>query len=114
MLGKLLFAAVVAGGVGYAYPLWNEHAGNTCQALERRLLTMAAPNEGEGPIMHAGHAFELAVMRQWLEPVSNGAMAAAEMKQRYPGLPPEIGCAAQYWSSMLDPRFQRTAEEALR
>ena len=102
MVGRFLFAGIIAAGVGYLYPLWNEHAATTCQALERRLVTIGSPSvDAEGPLMRASHIFELAVVRQWLEPVSGGAMAAAAAKQRYPALPPEIGCAAEYWRSML-------------
>jgi hypothetical protein len=113
MIGRLLFGAALAGAVGFGYPLWNEHAASSCQALEQRMVAMAAPPGPAGLAARAGHALQLAVVRQWLEPVSGGALAAAEMKQRYPGLPPEIGCAAAYWTSLLDPRVQQAVQRAV-
>ncbi len=48
MIGKLLSAGVLAAGVGYLYPLWNEQAPSACRALEQRFLSMAAP-AGDAP-----------------------------------------------------------------
>lgn len=110
-MGHLLFASVIALGVGYAYPLWNEHASSPCQAMERRFIVMASPPAQEALALRPGRAIELAVLREVLEPVSNGALAAAEMKQRYPALPPAIGCTVAYWSSLLDRRVGQPAGE---
>lgn len=110
MFGKVLFAAVIAGGVFYAYPLWSEHSATACQAVEQRFLALAS---GAAP-MRRGHPMELAVMRRFIEPISGGAVAAAQAKQHYPALPPELGCAAGYWASILDPRVQQAIDQRLR
>ncbi len=111
MIGKLLFTAVLAAGVGYAYPLWNEGAHTTCQALEQRLITMAGP---ASLLAHPAHAIEQAVLHSYIEPLSDGRIAAAEVKQRYPALPADIGCTVAYWTTLLDPRVQHALHEAMR
>jgi len=99
MIGKLLFGAVLAVGVGYGYPLVNEHAGNACQALERRVIAMHAP---AAPLLRPARAVEWAVARIYLEPLSDGRLAAAQEKRHYPALPAEVGCTVGYWSKLLD------------
>ena len=99
MIGKLLFGAVVAASVGYGYPLVNEHAGNACQALERRVIAMQAP---AAPLQRPARAIEWAVARIYLEPLLDGRVAAAQAKQRYPALPADVGCAVGYWRKLLD------------
>lgn len=111
MIGKLLFAAVLTAGVGYAYPLWNEGTHTTCQALEKRFVAMAGP---AGTLIHPGRALEEAVLRSYVQPLSDGRLAAAEVKQRYPALPPDVGCAVAYWTTLLDPRVQHAISEAMR
>jgi hypothetical protein len=101
MIGKLLFGAVLAAGVGYGYPLVNEHAVNACQALERRVIAMQAP---AAPLQRPARAIEWAVARIYLEPLSDGRIAAAQAKQRYPALPADVGCAVGYWTTLLNSR----------
>jgi hypothetical protein len=111
VIGKLLFAAAIAVGVGYGYPLWNEGTHTTCQALERRFIAMAGP---AGDYDHPGHALAEAMLRDYVQPLSDGRIAAAEVKQRYPALPASVGCAVSYWSTLLDPRVQTYVREAIR
>ena len=111
MIGKLLFAAAIAAGVGYGYPLWNEGTHTTCQALEKRFISMAGP---AGSFNHPGQALEEAVLRDYVQPFSDGRIAAAEVKQRYPALPASVGCAVTYWSTLLDPRVQAYIRQAAR
>lgn len=102
MLGRMLLAAVVAGGVFYGYPIVNEHVSTACEAVEQRFITMASSDvPADGP-----RTMEMTMMRK-LEPISGGAFAAAEAKAHYPQLPPEMGCATTYWASILDPRVRR-------
>lgn len=110
MVGKLLLIGVLGAGFGYVYPIWNESTHTTCQALESRFIAMAAPLS---PV-HPGRLLEQAVLRSAVEPLSNGRIAALEMKQRYPALPPQIGCAVRYWTSLLDPRVQRAIQSAMK
>ena len=111
MVGKLLLAGALVAGVGYGYPLWNENAMTTCQAVEKRFFAMAAPEEA---LVRPGRVLELAVARTYLEPLSNGAIAASRAKATYPALPPAIGCAVGYWASLLDPQVQQAVRRAIR
>ncbi len=100
MLGKLLFASTLAIAVGCVYPLVNEHASSPCQALEQRVVTLEGP---ASPLHHPGSALGWALARAYIEPLSAGTVAAAAIKERYPALPPQIGCALEYWTTLLDP-----------
>jgi hypothetical protein len=99
MIGKLLFGAVLAAGVGFGYPLVNEHTASACQALERRVITMQA---SAAPFERPAHAIEWAVARFYLEPLSDGRLAAFQAKERYPALPAQVGCTVTYWTKLLD------------
>jgi hypothetical protein len=99
MVGKLLFGTVLAAGVAYGYPLVNEHTGNACQAWERRVIAMEAP---AAPFERPARAIEWAVARVYLQPLSDGRLAAAQAKQRYPTLPADLGCTLGYWAALLD------------
>jgi len=110
VVGKLLLGAALAGGVFYGYPLFSEHTGTACKAVEQRFLTTTATGHPLG----SSQAIALAVMRQYLEPMSSGAVAAAAAKEHYPNLPPELGCAAGYWASMLDPRVEKAIAGRMR
>jgi hypothetical protein len=101
MIGKLLFGAVLATGVGYGYPLVNEHTANACQALERQVIAMDAP---AAPFQRPVRAIEWAVARFYLEPWSDGRLAALQAKQRYPAMPAQVGCTVTYWTKLLDSR----------
>ncbi len=99
MLGRLLIAGVLAAGVGYLYPLWNEHAATTCQAVEKRFFALAPPDAAG---FHPARLLSLAVAKVYLEPLSNGRVAATQAKGRYPALPPDLGCAVGYWTGLLN------------
>lgn len=111
MIGKLLFGAGVALAVGYCYPLWNESARDPCQAVEQRFIGMATT---PAPLSHPGRALEWAVLRSYIEPFSDGRIAAAQAKQRYPALPPQLGCAVGYWTALLDPHVEAAIRQRLR
>ncbi len=96
MLAKLVAAGALAAGVGYLYPLWNEHAATPCQAVEKRFLTTADADA------HPAHLLSLAVARAYLEPLSHGWVAATQAKGHYPALPSDLGCAVGYWRDLLD------------
>jgi len=109
VVGKFLLMSAMSLTFAYVYPIWNEGAHSTCQALESRFIAMAAPL---GP-SHPSHLLEQAVLRTTLEPISRGRIAAAEIKQRYPALPSDIGCAVTYWALLLDPRVQQAIRQAV-
>ena len=95
-----LGAAVLLLAIGYGYPLLNEDAGTTCQALERRVIASLPPTPGARP---GDDAMARAFLGVLIGGLSDGAFAAAAIKQRHPNLPPAIGCAGAYWNLVLDP-----------
>jgi hypothetical protein len=95
-----LGAAVLLLGVGYGYPLLNEDVGTTCKALERRVIASLPPTPGARP---GDDAMARAFLGALLGGLSDGTLAAAAIKQRYPNLPPTIGCAVAYWNLVFDP-----------
>jgi len=109
VVGKFLLMSAAGLTFAYVYPIWNEGAHSTCQALESRFIAMAAPL---GP-SHPGHLLEQAVLRTTVEPISRGRIAAAEIKQQMPALPSDIGCAVSYWTLLLDPRVQQAIHHAM-
>jgi hypothetical protein len=110
MLGRLLFACTLAMAVGCLYPLVNEHANSPCQALEQRVVTLEGPGT---PRRHPGSAFGWALARAYIEPLSAGTVAAAAIKERYPALPPQVGCALGYWTTLLDPAARQHVLDAI-
>jgi hypothetical protein len=111
MLGRLLFGAAIAAGVGYGYPLVSEHASGACQAVEMRFIAMASPPH---PLHHPIRTVEYAVFRSYFEPFSSGAVAATAIKQQYPAIPAEAGCALAYWTSLIDPRVEHAVRKEMR
>lgn len=114
MVGKFLLMGAIGLTFAYVYPIWNEGAHSTCQALESRFIAMAAPLDPPHVTHPLGHLLEQAVLRTTIEPLSRGRIAAAEIKQRYPALPSDIGCAVGYWTLLLDPRVQQAVRNAMR
>jgi hypothetical protein len=89
MLGKLLVAGTLGAGIAFIVPMRRERAPNDCTALARQVL--------------AGHASATPAP----DPVTAGAIAAALARARYPGVPPQLVCAAAYWGVVLDPTLRR-------
>jgi hypothetical protein len=92
-----LCVAVLAVLVGY--PLLNESSGSMCGALERRVLTLQSASQPR----RSGDAFGTALAGAFANAVSNGFVASAVLKQRYPDVPPVLACTVGYWNLMLDP-----------
>lgn len=113
MVGKFLLMSAMGLTFAYVYPIWNEGAHSTCQALESRFIAMAAPLGPTDPTRPLGHLLEQAVLRTTIEPLSSGRIAAAEIKDRYPALPSDIGCAVGYWTLLLDPQVQQAIRQAV-
>lgn len=95
MLGKLLVAGALGAGVAFIVPMRHEHAPNDCTALARQVLAHHQPAR-HVPAPPA------------LDPATAGAIAAALARARYPGVPPQLTCAAAYWAVALDPGLRRS------
>jgi len=95
MLGKLLVAGALGAGVALIVPMRRERAPNDCTALARQVLAHPPP------------AYQLPAPPA-LDPATAGAIAAALARARYPGVPPQLTCAAAYWAMALDPSLRRS------
>ena len=92
MLGKLLVAGALGAGIALIVPMRRERAPNDCAALAHQVLAHSQP---------AHRAFAR-------DPATAGALAAAFARARYPGVPPQLTCAAAYWVMALDPGLRRS------
>ena len=95
-------------GCFFIYPMLNEQAGGVCQALERRAVALTLRQSGpENPL---GTVLANALAQAFLD----GSLAAGLVKQRYPAVPPFIGCSLAYWSSMFNPTGLQIDPNAVR
>ena len=97
---KLIILFIFILGVFVGYPLLNEDTGSVCSALERRLISTAShdqmrPQDEQERVKMA--------MVSGLQALSNGAFASSVIKEKYPNLPPSLGCAFTYWRLIIDP-----------
>ena len=71
-------------------PLLFESRSNECSALEARLITLGATISGQ---------FMVAATLQGL---SNGALAKAELAEKFPSIPTPVSCTCEYWILIFD------------
>ena len=85
----LLIVGLAAIGLAF-YPQINENARGACHALEKRIVQSI-------PRHSTNTAADTAIGRTFLGALigelSDGGLAAAYVKQRYPNMPPLLGCA---------------------
>ena len=85
----------------FFYPEINEDVRGPCQALERRVVSgfpMA-----QGGVSRSDQAAARAFLGAFAGSLSDGSIASALIKQRYPNVPPAIGCSVTYWRVVFDP-----------
>lgn len=94
----LLLVAVVAGAI--IYPRYAEHTDTVCAAFEHKLATVAERQAGrqQQPAQQ-----RLLGFLQGAITGSQGQIAAAYIHDRYPQLPPLVGCTVGYWRLSFDP-----------
>ena len=94
---KFLAILAVIGGLAAGYPLFNEDAGNSCLALEKRWLTVVGP------------AYDAGVVESWFArsvlETGDGLFAREYARREVPELPPTLTCYGYYWYSMADRRW---------
>jgi hypothetical protein len=83
----------------FIYPMLNEEAGNVCHALEKRVISVAYYARAGAKTDLMGGAFLGALAAS----VSNGEVASAVIKSRYPNAPPQVGCTLVYWKIIYKP-----------
>ena len=99
----LLLVALVAGAV--IYPRTAEHTDTVCAAFEHQLGAVAAQqaalhNRNSPPGIPQGGVLGFL---QGAVAGSQGQIAAAYIRDRYPQLPPFVGCTVGYWRLNFDP-----------
>jgi hypothetical protein len=96
----IIISCLFLGVIFLGYPLLNEGATNECSAIETKVLHLAldqtSPDTIEQELLVRGVG-ELALQ------ISNGAFTRSMVHDRYPNLPPQIGCAVSYWSLLGKP-----------
>ena len=88
----VLLVAATLFAIFLAYPPFAEQSDGECSALDQR---------------YAGLGSHDAAGRLTVSPLygssSSSPSGAAFVRDRYPALPPTLGCALAYWKSMLNP-----------
>ena len=67
------------------YPQINEDSDSTCAALEKRALRVMSTSAEQSAFM------------MFLGGLSDGAFARNAIKEKYPNVPPALGCATHYF-----------------
>jgi hypothetical protein len=112
----LLLFIVVVGAGAYFYPQQHESTDTVCGALERRLaglvraemqkVNRALPPQLADPRLTA-------LLGQAQAVVPTGMIASAYVREKFPILPPSVGCVAAYWKTMVDPDISQYVMGAL-
>jgi hypothetical protein len=109
---KILILLIVLAGAGiFFYPRVAEHTDNACTALELRI---AAVVQDQLKTLPAGADPRLAAALNAVRTAAPiGGLADAYVHDRFPALPPEIGCVGAYWKLMLDSNVTKFTAGAL-
>lgn len=101
-----LIAAVLGIGVGIlVWPLVNEGAGSTCEALEDLAARQFSDNAKSDPTATRSTILWGTAIVHGIAALSRGKIAATAVKEAYPNLPPFVGCAALYYQHVSDPNL---------
>ena len=101
---KWLCLIVLAVGVGLiGWPLLNENASSTCSALEDLAARQIMANFRADPNATPGAVIWGNLLVNGVTALSQGKIAATNVKQSYPNLPPFVGCAMLYYQHVADP-----------
>jgi hypothetical protein len=95
----LFLISGAAVGVFLAYPSINEGANSACHALEKKVITTLAAHSPK----HGNDARGDILGGSVVSAFSQGELASIYIKQRYPNVPPMVGCATMYWRLMFNP-----------
>lgn len=93
---RLLIGAAVLAIAFFAGPMAVEGRTGVCRPLESRVMSIAMSQDRSGA---AGSVFARALVEQF----SDGSMAQAAVRTRYPNVPPYLSCPALYWTSIVNP-----------
>ncbi len=96
-----MLLAILIGGrllIVFGFPMINEEASGPCFVLEYRVVSAVRMGDGTKSNDMLASAFLRAMMG-----ASNGTLAGAAVKAKYPNLPPVLGCTMVYWQTEFDP-----------
>jgi hypothetical protein len=109
---KILILLIPLLGVGiYVYPGLTEHTDGPCTALEKRVAAIVeeqlhAVNPATDPRLAAA-------LNAVHSALPTGGLAFAYVHERFPALPPELGCVGAYWKLLLDPNVTKFSTDAV-
>ena len=99
----LVVVLLVAGGaIFFAYPPLLEESDGECSALEQRVTDLAS-HDSSG----------LLIISPLYGSTSSEPSGAAFAKDRYPALPPAVGCTVAFWRTMLGKGVVKRAAAAV-
>ena len=100
----LLIILIVAGA--WFYPPYAEDTANVCSAFEKKLSVLVQAEAKKAVPAQRSNDQRVNAMLDMMKSVvagANGAIAEAYIKDKFPQLPPSIGCVAAYWKITVDP-----------
>ncbi len=108
---KILILLIPLLGVGiYVYPGLTEHTDGPCSALEKRIGVLV--EEQLHSARPAADPRLAAALNAVHSALPTGGLAYSYVHERFPALPPEIGCVGAYWKLMLDPNVTKFSSGA--
>lgn len=93
---------VASGAIFFAYPPLLEESDGECSALEQRVADLAS-HDSSG----------LLTISPLYGSMSSEPSGAAFAKDRYPALPPAVGCTVAFWRTMLGKGVMKQAAAAV-
>ena len=101
----VLLAAAAIFGPG----LLENTGGNSCSALEKKLIALASGASGKQQ-----DAAARAFLMSMLQGASNGRLAEALMQQKFPNIPVMLSCPLGYWRVLVEPPTEEELRRLIR
>jgi hypothetical protein len=105
----LLILILGAAGVAWFYPQYIEGTENGCTAFEKKLGVLVQDETKKLPpaITSDPRTASLLSLFNAALGAANGMLAEGYIKDKFPQLPPSVGCVAAYWKITFDPDLQQ-------
>ncbi len=104
MLKLLFFLILLVLGL-FFYPNFAEDKDSACSALESKVFR----------VVNEDNEVEVSPLLSNLIPtVSDGYIARTMIQERYPDLPPSIGCIVYYYEILLDSEMVEKIKDSLK
>jgi hypothetical protein len=105
----LLLLIILVGAGAWFYPPYAENTANACGAFEKKLNVLVQAEVKKLPPSLTGDprvAGLVGFMNQAVQ-AANGIMAESYIRDKFPQLPPAVGCVVAYWKITFDPDLQQ-------